>query len=89
MSEQQSIGKISIKRRIVFACLMGVVTTGLVSLTVVLINLGFTKTFWQVWLKSWSLAFLIVVPVILLASPAIQRFVDFLFRERIPRPGEQ
>ncbi|HEX8400003.1 MAG TPA: DUF2798 domain-containing protein [Pyrinomonadaceae bacterium] len=75
----------SVKRKIVFAFLTGIVTTGMVSFTVVLINLGLTENFWRIWLKSWSLAFLVAVPVILIVSPVIGRFVDFLFRESAAR----
>ncbi|HEY8562549.1 MAG TPA: DUF2798 domain-containing protein [Pyrinomonadaceae bacterium] len=81
MDQGQLIVRNSVKRRIVTAVLTGVVTTGIVSFTVVLINLGLMEKFWRIWLKSWSLAFLIVVPVILIVSPVIGRFVDFLFRE--------
>jgi hypothetical protein len=83
MNQEQLIVRNSVKRKIVFAFLMGMVTTGMVSFTVVLINLGLTETFWRIWLKSWSLAFLVVVPVILIVSPLIGRFVDFLLNERV------
>lgn len=85
MNQEQLIVKNSVKRKIVFAFLMGTITTGIVSFTVVTINLGMTETFWRIWLKSWSLAFLLVVPVILIVSPAVARFVDFLFGENAAR----
>jgi hypothetical protein len=81
MNQEQLILRNSVKRRIISAFLTGIVTTGMVSFTVVLINLGLMETFWQIWLKSWSLAFLVVVPVILFVSPVIGRLVDFLFGE--------
>jgi hypothetical protein len=83
MNEGQLIVRNSLKQKIVFAFLMGIVTTGLVSFTVVFVNLGFTKTFWQIWLKSWSLAYLVIVPIILIVSPVIERFVGFLFKQRV------
>jgi hypothetical protein len=82
MNEGQLVVKNRVKQKIIFAFLMGIITTGLVSFTVILANLGFTETFWQTWLKSWSMAFLVVVPVILIVSPVVVRFVDFLFKER-------
>ncbi|HLM60005.1 MAG TPA: DUF2798 domain-containing protein [Pyrinomonadaceae bacterium] len=81
MNEVQLIVKKNVKHKIVFAFLMGIVTTGLVSFTVILTNMGFTETFWQIWLKSWSMAFLVVVPVILIVSPFVERFVGFLFKK--------
>jgi hypothetical protein len=80
MNEEQSIVKNSVKPKIVFAFLMGIVTTGLVSFTVVLVNLGLTEAFWQIWLKSWAVAYFVIVPIILIVSPVIERFVGFLFK---------
>lgn len=82
MNEVRLVVKNRLKHKITFAFLMGIITTGLVSFTVILANLGFTETFWQVWIKSWSMAFLVVVPVILIVSPFVERFVGFLFKER-------
>jgi hypothetical protein len=83
MNQEQLIVRKSVKQKIVFAFLMGIVTTGLISFTVVIVNLGLTETFWRVWLKSWLLAYVIVVPVILIAAPLIEQFVNFLFSEAI------
>lgn len=82
MNQEQLILRNNVKRKITFAFLMGSVTTGLVSLTVILINFGLTHSFWRIWLRSWATAFLVVVPVILIVSPLIARLVDFLFKER-------
>ena len=70
------------KQKIAFALLMGIVTTGLISFTVVSVNLGFVENFLSIWLKSWALAYLIVVPVILIIAPQIERLVGFLFKEK-------
>jgi hypothetical protein len=83
--QEQLTARNIIKRKIVFSFLMGIVTAGIVSLMVVLKNHGLTERFWLIWLRSWSLAFLIVVPVTLIVSPAIRWFVDFLFGESSAR----
>lgn len=83
MNQEQLNVRKSVKQKIVFAFLMGIVTTGLISFMVIIVNLGLTETFWQVWLKSWLLAYVIVVPVILIAAPLIEQFVNFLFSEAI------
>jgi hypothetical protein len=70
------------KQKIAFALLMGIVTTGLISFTVVAVNLGFVENFLSIWLKSWALAYLIAVPVILIIAPPIERLVGFLFKEK-------
>jgi hypothetical protein len=64
------------KRRIAFALIMGVITTGIISFTLIAINVGFGEWFLKVWLKSWAIAYLIVIPVILIISPRLQKFVD-------------
>jgi hypothetical protein len=67
-----------LKRKIAFALSMGVVTTGIISFTLIALNLGFSGRFLQVWLRSWSVGYLIVIPVILLVGPRLQAQVDRL-----------
>jgi uncharacterized membrane protein SpoIIM required for sporulation len=68
------------KRKIAFALSMGIVTTGLISFTLLAINLGFSKGFVLTWLRSWSIAYLIVIPAILLIGPRLQAQVDRVVR---------
>lgn len=70
------------KQKIAFALLMGIVTTALISFTVVAFNLGFVENFWRIWLKSWAMAYVIVVPLILIIAPQIERLVGFLFKAK-------
>lgn len=69
-----------IKRKFAFALSMGIVTTGLISFTLLALNLGFSKGFVQTWLRSWSIAYLIVTPAILLIGPRLQAQVDRIVR---------
>ena len=69
------------KKKVVFALIMGIVTTGIISFSLIVINLGFSNSFLRVWLKSWVLAYLFVSPAILFIAPPIQKLVDGLFRE--------
>ncbi|EJC76145.1 Protein of unknown function (DUF2798) [Rhizobium leguminosarum bv. trifolii WSM2012] len=68
------------KRKIVFALSMGIVTTGLISFTLIALNLGFSKGFALTWLRSWSIACLIVIPAILLVGPRLQAQVNRVVR---------
>ena len=70
------------KNKIAFALMMGVVTTAIISFTLVSVNLGFTDSFLKIWLKSWALAYIIVIPAILVISPRVQRLADRLFPAR-------
>jgi hypothetical protein len=69
-----------LKRRIVFALLMGIITTGIISFAILGVNLGFTERFVLAWLRSWAIAYVIVIPAILVIGPRLQSLVDRLVR---------
>jgi hypothetical protein len=69
-----------LKRRIVFALVMGVITTGIVSFALLALNLGFAKGFALTWLRAWGIGYVIVIPAILLIGPRLQAQVDRLIR---------
>ena len=70
------------KQKIAFALIMGSITTAVISFTLIYLNIGFTAKFWTVFLKSWGIAYLMVIPVILNISPLIQKLVDKVFGEK-------
>lgn len=57
---------------------MGIVTTGIISFTLLMINIGFTPGFWGTWIKSWAIAYVVVIPAILFIAPKIQALVSKL-----------
>ena len=67
------------KNRVAFALLMGIITTGIISFALIAINVGFGAAFLGVWLRSWALAYMVVIPVILLVAPRLQGLVDRRF----------
>lgn len=67
---------IQMKRKIAFALLMGIVTTGIISFSLIAINLGFSANFVGTWLRSWATAYVIVIPAILLIGPRLQAQID-------------
>lgn len=67
------------KRKIAFALIMGIVTTGIISFTLVSINVGFGERFFEMWFRSWGIAYLVVIPAILIIGPQVQKLVDSLF----------
>lgn len=71
------------KQKIAFALIMGVVTTGIISFTLISINIGFSERFLSIWLRSWATAYLVVIPCILLIGPKVQAIVNALFPERV------
>lgn len=70
------------KEKIAFAFLMGIITTGIISFTLISINVGFTDKFLSIWLRSWSIAYLVVIPAILFIGPKIQLLVNHLFKPK-------
>lgn len=66
------------KRRITFALSMGVLTTGIISFVLIALNLGFSKGFALAWLRSWCIAYVLVIPAILVVGPKLQARVDRL-----------
>lgn len=67
------------KQRIAFAFLMGIITTCIISFTLIAVNIGFTGAFLKIWLRSWTLSYLVVIPAILILGPRVQKLVDHLF----------
>ncbi|VWX51156.1 DUF2798 domain-containing protein [Novosphingobium sp. 9U] len=70
--------QVQLKRKIAFALLMGVITTGLISFAVLALNLGFSDRFLSAWLRSWGFAYVIAIPAILLLAPPLQAKIDQL-----------
>ncbi|MFB3387593.1 DUF2798 domain-containing protein [Flavobacterium sp. LAR06] len=64
------------KNKIAFALSMGIITTGIISFSLIAINLGFTDNFLNVWFKSWGIAYVLVIPAILLIGPLVQKIID-------------
>jgi hypothetical protein len=67
-----------LKRKIVFALSMGIVTTGIVSFVLIVLNLGFSDRFIMVWLGSWGVSYVIAIPAILVIGPWLQAKIDRL-----------
>lgn len=70
------------KQKIAFAMIMGVITTGIISFTLIMINLGMCDRFLSVWLRSWAMAYLVAIPAILIIAPQVQKLVERLFRNK-------
>jgi uncharacterized protein DUF2798 len=67
-----------LKRKIAFALSMGVVTTGIISFALIALNVGFSDGFVLAWLRSWCIAYVLVIPAILMVGPTLQAWVDRL-----------
>lgn len=67
-----------LKRKIAFALLMGIVTTGIITFVLLALNVGFSEKFAGAWLQSWAIGYVIVIPAILLIGPRLQALVDHM-----------
>lgn len=67
------------KQRLLFALIMGFITTALISFTLVSINLGFGNWFLIAWLRSWVIAYVLAVLSMLFIAPKIQQFVNYFY----------
>lgn len=67
------------KKKIAFAMIMGVMTTGIISFLLISVNLGYGENFLRIWTKSWLLSYTIVIPCILIIGPFVERLVNRLF----------
>ena len=70
------------KQKIAFAMIMGIITTGIISFTLISVNVGFIEAFFRIWLKAWMMAYLVVIPAILIIGPQVERIVKLLFSEK-------
>lgn len=68
------------KKKVAFASIMAVFTTGIVTFAAISVILGFTSTFITVWLKSWGISYIVAIPAILIIAPRVQSLVDYLFK---------
>ncbi len=73
------------KQKIAFALFMGIVTTGIISFTLISVNLGYSPVFLGVWLRSWLIGYAVVIPAILIIGPMIQRLVDRIFQKELQK----
>lgn len=71
------------KKKIAFAMIMGIITTGIISFLLISINRGFNNGFVYTWLNAWWPAYLAVIPLILFIAPRIQQLVDIFFKDNI------
>lgn len=59
--------------------IMGIITTCIISFTLVSVNVGYNDKFMVIWLRSWLIAYVVVIPAILIIGPQVQRLVNKLF----------
>lgn len=76
------------KQRILFALIMGMITTALISFTLIATNVGFTNRFINAWLKSWFISYVLAVSAILFVAPRVQLLVNYLSKQSFTKQSK-
>lgn len=63
-----------VKAKIKLAILTALIVTSYMSFILVLLNIGLTKNFTFIWLRSWLTAFIIATPSLLFIAPLIKKY---------------
>lgn len=74
--------RVALKRKLVFALLMSLVTVNIVTLSILLINHVPTTILLKKWLTSISVAWPIVFISILLIAPSLLRLTEWLIKDQ-------
>lgn len=61
------------KTALTFALITGLIITSYVTFTIVAVNAGFKNDFLLIWLRSWFIAYSLVVPSLLFVAPFIRK----------------
>ncbi len=73
------------KQRITFALIMGMITTSIISFVLIAVNVGFIEKFFLIWVRSWSISYVLAVTAMLLIGPRVQQLVTTLLsKELVP-----
>jgi hypothetical protein len=62
-----------LKVHLKFALITGLVVTSYVTFTLVAVNVGFKNDFIFKWVRSWLIAYMLVVPSLLFVAPFIRK----------------
>jgi len=54
--------------------------SGIMSLVISIINIGFVSDIINIWLSTWSSSFMIAFPAVVLVSPLVNKFVNLLLK---------
>ena len=65
---------------LVLAFFMALLMSCIMSLVISVFNVGFVSDIVNIWLKAWSFAFCVGLPVVLLVSPTVRRLVDLAIK---------
>ena len=62
----------------VFSFFMSLLMSGIMSLAISIINLGWVENMLSIWLRAWSMAFIIAFPTIIAVTPVVRKLVSMV-----------
>ncbi|GAB3039101.1 DUF2798 domain-containing protein [Bowmanella dokdonensis] len=62
----------------VFSFFMSLLMSGIMSLAISIINLGWVDNMLSIWLRAWSMAFIIAFPTIIAVTPVVRKLVSLV-----------
>lgn len=63
---------------LLFPFFMAFCMSGIMSFTMLAINVGFVSNFFPLWMRNFSIGFTVAVPTAIFFAPRIRKFVTFL-----------
>ncbi len=67
--------------RFIFALFMALIMVTIMSLFITFVNIGFVDNFFQKWLHSGILAFIVAFPTILIVVPIVRKLVAKVIKD--------
>lgn len=68
-------------QKIVFAFLMALIMSCIMSFVISVFNVGLHGQIVQVWLKAWAFAFVVAFPTIMVVAPIVKTLVILLIKQ--------
>jgi len=69
-------------QHIIFAFFMALLMSGLMSFVISVFNVGFVNNILTIWLKAWSLSFVVAFPAVIVVSPVVRKLVSLVIIDR-------
>ncbi len=67
--------------RLVFAFLMALFMSGLMSLVISVYNMGLVSNIIDIWFHAWPFAFVIAFPTIMMVAPVVDKLTHLIIQD--------
>lgn len=70
-------------RKLAFAFFMAFFMSGVMSLIITLVNIGWVSDAFLIWLRAWSFSFIVAFPTMAVVVPLANRLADWVSKGKI------